>query len=62
MGLKFSEVVTLLFLTTGVDRAMGNIIVRLVEIQRSGWDYRSSTEATTEVLLIHRSKRTYAKL
>lgn len=36
MGLKFSEV-TLLFLTTGVDRATGNIIVRLVEIQRFGW-------------------------
>lgn len=37
MRLKFSEIVTLVFLTTGVDKAIGNFTVRCVEIQRFGW-------------------------
>jgi len=37
MGLKFSEVVTLVFLTTEADRATGNFILRFVEIQRFDW-------------------------
>lgn len=37
MGLKFSEVVTSVFLTTGVGRATGNSIVRFVEIQTFVW-------------------------